>query len=583
MSNRIAGVYHTETSVTPSVNSLYEEIPVILGKASTGPTVPTEVYTTTGLEKVFGPELKSDFGLTGAKRILTHCNRVVYCRIAHKGGKAIFKDTEKNVFEAKEGGVALNECKVSVAVEGEAITVTVKDKSEAVLEQVICSSNKDANDYIVYNFDNYSQYLNILVAEDYTFKAGDLTVTVGTEGASTAKGTSADLEVVTKYVGDLYNNYVVSVSLSAQKRVSAKIRKGSAIVETIVEGVAGETASDFITRFNQSSEICSITKYPALKSCSVTLTGGDSGLNTVVDDYIGGTELGLKAVEDTASVDVGILLVPGVSDAKVVKYAQTVAATRKDCVYIADPPLGLKAYQTACWANASGVFDGGSLITSTYSATFSPWVKDIDGFGDTVYLPPSIVVVAKMMENNQTMNVWDACAGTTGGTLEILGLEYNMDKNDREILKTANVNPIIYTTARGYVIMGDNTGLRIKRPMNPEPGSSLSVRRLINFIKKTITSLAIDYCFQTNDEFTWSEFKLQVEPFLRNIKDNRGLYDYQIVLDETTVTADKIDALEMPAVIKLKPTRKAEVIDLGFTLYPYGVSFNSDTTEESEV
>ena len=188
-----------------------------------------------------------------------------------------------------------------------------------------------------------------------------------------------------------------------------------------------------------------------------------------------------------------------------------------------------------------------------------------------------------MMENNQTKNVWDACAGTDGGSLDILGLEYNMDKNDREILKTANVNPIIYTNSRGYIIMGDNTGLRVRRPMNPEPGASLSVRRLVNYIKKVITALSIDYCFKTNDSFTWDEFKLQVNPFLRNIKDNRGLYDYRIVLDETTVTAEKIDALEMPAILKLKPTRKAEVIDLGFTLYPYGVSFNTDTTEDSEV
>ena len=144
----------------------------------------------------------------------------------------------------------------------------------------------------------------------------------------------------------------------------------------------------------------------------------------------GGTEQGLKALEDVASIEVGLLAVPGVSDAKVVKYAQNVASTRKDCVYIADPPIGLKSYQTACWANGAGVFAGGSLISTSYSCTYSPWVKDVDGFGDIVYLPPSAVVIAKMMENNQTKNVWDACAGTDGGSLDILGLEYNMDKND---------------------------------------------------------------------------------------------------------------------------------------------------------
>lgn len=584
MSNRIPGVYAKETVVNPSVNSLYEEVPVIIGKATTGPTAPTEVYTKIGLATLFGPEIKEDFGLTAANKILTYCNRLVYCRVAHKGDKAQFKDSEKVVFEAKEGGTFLDDYKVKYTVSEDVITITLS-KDQVVLEEVIVSKDVNSNDYIYTAFDNYSQYLRIAVAEDYVFseEGKELTTVKGSVGAQAATGKTDDLEVVTKYTGSAFNNYVVAISVSAQKRISAKIKKGTVIVDTVAEGDINETAEAFKIRFNQYNSIVDIVKYPAVKSCSVTLTGGDAGLNTNEDDYIGGTEQGLKALEDVASIEVGLLAVPGVSDAKVVKYAQNVASTRKDCVYIADPPIGLKSYQTACWANGAGAFAGGSSISTSYSTSFSPWIKDIDGFGDIVYLPPSAVVIAKMMENNQTKNVWDACAGTDGGSLDILGLEYNMDKNDREILKTANVNPIIYTNSRGYVIMGDNTGLRVRRPMNPEPGASLSVRRLVNYIKKVITALSIDYCFKTNDSFTWDEFKLQVNPFLRNIKDNRGLYDYRIVLDETTVTAEKIDALEMPAILKLKPTRKAEVIDLGFTLYPYGVSFNTDTTEDSEV
>ena len=583
MSNRIPGVYAKETVVNPSVNSLYEEVPVIIGKATTGPTAPTEVYTKIGLATLFGPEIKEDFGLTAANKILTYCNRLVYCRVAHKGDKAQFKDSEKVVFEAKEGGTFLDDYKVKYTVSEDIVTVTLS-KDQVVLEEVVVSKDVNSNDYIYTAFDNYSQYLRIAVAEDYVFsEEKELTTAKGSVGAQAATGKTDDLEVVTKYTGSAFNNYVVAISVSAQKRISAKIKKGTVVVDTVSEGDINETAEAFKIRFNQYNSLVDIVKYPAVKSCSVTLTGGDAGLNTNEDDYIGGTEQGLKALEDVASIEVGLLAVPGVSDAKVVKYAQNVASTRKDCVYIADPPIGLKSYQTACWANGAGVFAGGSLISTSYSCTYSPWVKDVDGFGDIVYLPPSAVVIAKMMENNQTKNVWDACAGTDGGSLDILGLEYNMDKNDSEILKTANVNPIIYTNSRGYIIMGDNTGLRVRRPMNPEPGASLSVRRLVNYIKKVITALSIDYCFKTNDSFTWDEFKLQVNPFLRNIKDNRGLYDYRIVLDETTVTAEKIDALEMPAILKLKPTRKAEVIDLGFTLYPYGVSFNTDTTEDSEV
>lgn len=579
MSYRVAGVYHKEVVASTSISSLYEETPVILGKALTGPLTPTEIYSTAGLATVFGPEISSDYGLIGANKVLKSANKIIYCRIAHQGDKAFYSSNAVKVFEAKDGGVALNSTQVDVSVDGTVVEVKLVSTpdTDVVLETIVCSLDPNSDDYVYEAFNNYSQYLDLVATIDtYTFANSEtLTITPGTEGAKVAQGSADGLKVSTIYYDEYYNNSVFSISVSATNRISAKLKRGSQIVESIVEGPVDETAEQFVKRFNSNSSVLKITDYSAVKSIAVTLSGGDAGLKTTDDDYIGNSDMGLKTLEDTAGINVGLLLIPGVSSPGVVTYAKSVANNRKDCVYLADPPIGLKAYQMSCWADATGAFAGGSSIDSTYTATFTPWVKDTDSAGVPIFLPPSIFVAAKMAENNQTKNIWDACAGTANGTLDILGLEYNPTYSDRNIFKNCNVNPIIYNSSRGYIIFGNNTGKRTQYPLNPEPSTSLSVRRLVNFIKKTITAMAIDFCFANNDEFTWSEFKLQVDPFLRNIKDNRGLYDYEIVMDETTVTAEKIDALEMPGTIKLKPTRTAEVIDLGFTLYSYGVDFTT--------
>lgn len=583
MSERIPGAYSNEVESTSSVNSLYTEIPVILGKASTGPTSPTEVFTTTGLTKLFGNELDSDFGLMGASKIVSNCEKIIFCRIAHLGSKAQYKKTDALVFEAKEGGTYLNKYKVTVGVEGQIVTISlVENEGSVTLETVIASLDANSEDYIFRVFNTYSQYLNLVAdSGSITFTQGlELTRTDGTAGALPSTGTSSGLEVSTKYPDTYYGGCTFTISISAINRISAKLKRGNVIIEHIEEGAIGETTEQFISRFNQSSEILVLTKFSTRASATVTLSAGNAGLNTVSSDYIGNSFMGLKALEDTSSLDMALLCIPGVSDADVVNYAKGLAGTRKDCTYFADPPLGLKAYQTACWADGIGVFAGGSSINTTYCTTASPWVKARDGAGNTIYTPPSVVVIAKMMENNQTKNIWEACAGTDGGLLtDVVGLEYNPSKDDRTILNNSNVNPIIFNTKRGYMVFGDRTGQRIKRPSNPEPGCSLSVRREINYIKKTLTAMSIDYCFKTNDDFSWSEFKLIAEPFLRNIKDNRGLYDFKIVMDESTVTSDKIDALEMPGIIKLKPTRKAEVIDLGFNIYSYGVEFDANSED----
>ena len=199
-----------------------------------------------------------------------------------------------------------------------------------------------------------------------------------------------------------------------------------------------------------------------------------------------------------------------------------------------------------------------------------------------MFLPPSIVAALQYAKNDRVYDIWQACAGVKRGVLEgVNGLEYNPTNDDVNILYTGSViNPIIYMKDRGFVIWGNKTCRRPSSQASTEPTCSINVRRLVNYLKRVVRNIATDFVFEINDEVTWAKFKLEVEPRLRAVQEARGLYKFEVIMDETTVTADKINSLEMPGIIRLWPARVAEVITVSFDIYPQGVDFLNGEVDE---
>ena len=68
-------------------------------------------------------------------------------------------------------------------------------------------------------------------------------------------------------------------------------------------------------------------------------------------------------------------------------------------------------------------------------------------------------------------------------------------------------------------------------------------------------------------------FLEQANPFLEEIRNQFGLDDFRVVLDETTTTPDLVDRNIMYAKILLV-TRTAEFIAIDFTILRSGASFD---------
>ena len=86
--------------------------------------------------------------------------------------------------------------------------------------------------------------------------------------------------------------------------------------------------------------------------------------------------------------------------------------------------------------------------------------------------------------------------------------------------------------------------------------------------------MAASFLFDFNDEFTQTQFKNLVEPFLRDIQGKRGIIDFRVVSDATVNTPQVVDSNVFRGNIFIKPARAINIIELTFVATRTGVEFD---------
>lgn len=294
------------------------------------------------------------------------------------------------------------------------------------------------------------------------------------------------------------------------------------------------------------------------------LTGGQDGI-----DGLSSTEV-IDAIDSFSNIDelnIDIFCTPGWTDRAVIDKAMKMCEYRQDCIYLIDPPFGLKAKQVIDWSNASGDFSaaGAEPFNSSYGAIYWPWVQILDRDNNTyVWLPPSGYVAAQMAYSDQVSRQWYAPAGLERGLMTGLSdIEYSPSKEERDLLYGDRnvINPIMNYRGVGLAIWGQKTTQR-----TPTALDRVNVRRLVNFIKRVVVDKSAQFVFDMNDSNCWARWVLTIEPELASIQAARGLYDYEVIMDDTTVTPEDIENNRMPGIIRIRPTKTAEFIPITFEI-----------------
>ena len=77
-------------------------------------------------------------------------------------------------------------------------------------------------------------------------------------------------------------------------------------------------------------------------------------------------------------------------------------------------------------------------------------------------------------------------------------------------------------------------------------------------------------------ECTLNEFKAQVEPLLFKMQSNRGLTDYQIIMDTTTISETDLAENRIRGIVRVSIVNAVEYFDIGFELEPSNVTFTGE-------
>lgn len=164
---------------------------------------------------------------------------------------------------------------------------------------------------------------------------------------------------------------------------------------------------------------------------------------------------------------------------------------------------------------------------------------------------------------------FESPAGFRKGVIKnVIKLAFNPNKAQRDQLYTRDVNPVMSQVGQGIVLFGDKTGLGQTSAFD-----RINVRRLFIAVEKAIANAAQSFLFELNDEFTQTQFRNIVEPFLREIQGRRGIIDFRVISDTTVNTPAIIDQGKFRANIFIKPARSINVVELTFVATRTGIEF----------
>jgi len=248
-----------------------------------------------------------------------------------------------------------------------------------------------------------------------------------------------------------------------------------------------------------------------------------------------------------------------------------IAEVRKDCMVLISPERSLVVNFAGNSPADSIISFRNAIHNSSYAVMDSGYKYMYDRYNDTYrYIPLNGDVGGTMVRTDNTRDPWFSPAGFNRGQIKnVVRLAFNPDKADRDAIYKADINPVVNFPGEGVVLYGDKTLLG-----KPSAFDRINVRRLFIVLEKAIATSANFTLFEFNDEFTRSTFRNLVEPYLRDIKGRRGIYDFKVVCDETNNTPERIDRNEFWGDIYIKPARSINFIQLNFVAVRSGVQFD---------
>ncbi|GAA0815912.1 phage tail sheath family protein [Spirilliplanes yamanashiensis] len=362
----------------------------------------------------------------------------------------------------------------------------------------------------------------------------------------------------------------VEVQPAEDESFNLVVKRGGAPAE-IFEGLTVKRGpANVVTAVKTRSKLIEVeeTSHRSLavpRQGEVALTTAEPpAIRVAPDDYVGNAAdrtgfAGLEAIDEITMLSVPDVMAArerGLIDDEGVRAVQLAMITHcelmRDRVAILDTPPGLNAQQVKNW-RAEANYD------SKYAALYYPWVKIMDPLsGAPMFAPPSGHMAGIWARNDATRGVHKAPANEV--VRGAISLEINLTKGEHDQLNPDGVNCIRSFPGQGIRVWGART-------LSSDPEwRYLNVRRLFNYVEKSILNGTNWVVFEPNDPKLWDSVKRTITMFLRRVWRDGALFGqtpaqaFFVKCDAENNPAENRDAGMLTVEIGIAPVKPAEFV-----------------------
>jgi phage tail sheath protein FI len=250
--------------------------------------------------------------------------------------------------------------------------------------------------------------------------------------------------------------------------------------------------------------------------------------------------------------DAAILAIPNASDS-VIKAAISYVDKRGDLFLIIERPPGFEGTVT----------DFRDGLSSKYVAIYHPWIAIQDPFTpQPLLVPPCGAVAGIYALTDARRGVHKAPAGLdTGKVFVANALEEKITKAEYDGLYQDEINAIL-SLRDGFHVWGSRTIASVA----DEEWRQVSVRRLFNFLEKSIENGTQWVTFEPNDSTLWKSIERNISAFLRiqwlegklvGAAENQAFF---VRCNAETNPPEVVDAGQVVTIIGAAPSRPAEFV-----------------------
>lgn len=269
---------------------------------------------------------------------------------------------------------------------------------------------------------------------------------------------------------------------------------------------------------------------------------------------------GLEVLDDVTMVVVPDLMAtpPGeklnLDMVKAVQMAMLAHCERLgDRVAILDAPPDMTPQEIKKWRMDTAGFD------SSYAALYWPWIQVDDPIQNRpINIPPSGHMAGVWARSDNTRGVHKAPANEV--VLGAVGLVYNSTKGEQDTLNPNGVNCIRAFPGRGIRVWGART-------LSSNPSwRYINVRRLFNFVEKSIENGTQWVVFEPNDAMLWARVRRDVGSFLTTVWSSGALFGsspgqaFYVKCDEELNPSESRDMGRLIVEIGMAPVKPAEFV-----------------------